>query len=1479
MGCKQGVSCRPAFPTLQEEIEIVPPQAGRSSPIPKRENAHPLDWLTGSSEMSKAIRAKDWSTTPLGPIESWPPSLTGALSNCLSALFPMVIYWGPNLVFFYNDSFIPVTGDKHPQCLGRNARDVWYEIWDIVGPDHERVYKTGESFLVNDQLLPMKRFGYLEECYSNHSLSPIKISNGTVGGVLGVLIESTYRVLNERRQKLLRELAQQTASAKSARDVCAFAATIFAKNTADIPFALTYLIDRDSRQAHLAGSSGFQVNDPRIPDVIDLTEKENLLGKWPINMVVQTAIAQKIPDLFKHFCVTFSSHWPEEATREALLLPIRISNQTNQTTGMFGVLVAGINPRRVLDNDYRTFFDLVSEQIANAIVNARAYEEEELRAKRLEELDRAKTAFFSNISHEFRTPLTLILDPLEDALADQIQPLPDRQSKRIEMVKRNAFRLLKLVNSLLDFSRIEAGRAQVSYVPTNLAKYTADLVSVFRSAIEKAGLTLHLDMHPIDEQVYIDKNSWEKIIFNLLSNALKFTHEGSIKVTLKRLEECVEVRVIDTGIGIPKQELPHMFERFHRIENVHGRSQEGTGIGLALTKDLVKLHCGNIQVESEEGKGSVFTVSIPLGKAHLPSDRINEEIISEDKTGRLSVPFVEEAFSWLPTESKEDAQEKPTESTTLQTLTHPTVRETVLLADDNSDMREYVRQLLSDHWEVYAVADGEAALQAAREIAPDLILSDVMMPKMDGFQLTQELRNDPRTALIPIVLLSARAGEESSREGLQQGADDYIVKPFTANVLIDRVKAHMELGRLRIQLDKAVKERTHELQETIAELEKTASALRKSEESYRILTSISPAGIFHCDKEGEVFFMNGKASTMLGLTLEDAQGEKWTTSLHPEDKERVYTAWKNFIGRKTDHFKEEYRFLRPDGSIIWVVGEVVSEKDDKDQVKSYVGTLTDISEAKELEKKRLRASQQVEEHQRMLAKKAEEANEAKSAFLAHMSHEIRTPLTGVLGLLELIQEESMSEEGRDYLKTARTSGMSLMGILNNILDISKIESHQIELEKISVNPITIAQELIQLYSPEAKKQDTNLTLNITPEVPPLLIGDPVRLRQILSNLISNAVKFTKNGSISVTLTGQECPGNNIFNLRGAVIDTGIGIKPEMLSRLFQPFMQADKSIMRQFGGSGLGLHITKSLCEIMGGEIKATSQVGVGSTFQFTVKMELPKKQALVLKKYPEQSGDLKKFSDLHILIAEDNPVCWKVLKTILEWEGCSLTVVENGLKAVEETKRKSYDLILMNGEMPVMGGLEATRKIRQMFNRQTLPIIGVTAHDLDQQARFLASGMNGFLTKPVKRNTLKTEILRYLEESTSKSEKFSRLHILIAEDNPVNQLVLKTMLSREGCSITVVDNGLKAVEATMRESYDLILMDGEMPVMDGLEATRKIRQMFSHQALRVIGITAHALDTHKEKFLGSGMDGYLTKPIDRDALKAEILRCLGTGG
>jgi PAS domain S-box-containing protein len=429
----------------------------------------------------------------------------------------------------------------------------------------------------------------------------------------------------------------------------------------------------------------------------------------------------------------------------------------------------------------------------------------------LSELDRAKTEFFSNVSHEFRTPLTLMLSPIEDALFDTSSPLPAVQKERLEVVQRNGLRLLKLVNTLLDFSRIEAGRIQATYEPTDLSALTAELASVFRSLIEQAGMQLVVECSALPEAIYVDRQMWEKIIFNLLSNAFKFTLAGRITVRLQNQETDIELTVEDTGIGVPPEELPHLFERFHRVKGSQGRSFEGSGIGLALVQELVKLHGGTVTATSVLGQGSCFKVTIPKGErgsggagkqgsreqGDKGTTRQGKNIssllpfsLSPPQIAQSPIPYVEEAQRWLPTKEGEDKEANSTLSSVFS-------RSRILLADDNADMRDYVQRLLSSHYIVEAACDGMAALNAIRENPPDLVLSDVMMPKMDGFELLRSLRSDAKTQEIPIILLSARAGEESRIEGLGAGADDYLIKPFSARELLARVESTLKLAKLR----------------------------------------------------------------------------------------------------------------------------------------------------------------------------------------------------------------------------------------------------------------------------------------------------------------------------------------------------------------------------------------------------------------------------------------------------------------------------------------------------------------------------------------------------------------------------------------------------------------------------------------------------------------------------------------------------------
>ncbi|MEP7228325.1 MAG: ATP-binding protein, partial [Gemmatimonadales bacterium] len=627
--------------------------------------------------------------------------------------------------------------------------------------------------------------------------------HGAVGGVLVTVAETTQRVLGERRLRTLRELGSQGSEARTTTDACVLAAATLARNPLDVPFALVYLLDDSGTRASLAAAVGLAAGTPASPEQIDLGSPDmpwplEAVGSSRVSVVVDTrsGVVDRLP----------GGPWPDPV-RQALVAPVAASAQQP----LAGFLVAGASPRLALDTEYRGFLELVGSHVATAVYNARAYEEERRRPEALVELDRAKTTFFSNVSHEFRTPLTLLLGPIEDALTNAAEPLPPAQRERLDLAHRNGLRLLKLVNTLLDFSRIEAGRVEAIYEPTDLAAVTADLASTFRSAIERAGLRLVVDAPPLPVSVYVDRDMWEKIVLNLLSNAFKFTFEGSITVALRGASDHVEVEVSDTGTGIPPGELPHLFERFHRIKGALGRTQEGTGIGLALVQELVRQHGGRVEVASELGRGTSFTIHLPTGTAHLPPDKVSGATRALSSTALGAAPFIQEASRWLPDAAALAADGGVARAAPAADLGNSSPRALggfairgrdggvprVLLADDNADMREYVARLLGNQWRVHAVADGQAALEAVLEDPPDLVLADVMMPRLDGFGLLRALRADPRTRALPILLLSARAGEEASAEGLEAGADDYLTKPFTGRELLARVGAHLAMAALR----------------------------------------------------------------------------------------------------------------------------------------------------------------------------------------------------------------------------------------------------------------------------------------------------------------------------------------------------------------------------------------------------------------------------------------------------------------------------------------------------------------------------------------------------------------------------------------------------------------------------------------------------------------------------------------------------------
>ncbi|MBH8564173.1 PAS domain-containing protein [Nostoc sp. CENA67] len=681
--------------------------------------------FAGDGEMCALMRSHDWSQTPLGPVKQWPQSLRTTVSILLSTRHPMVLFWGPDLVQFYNDGYRPSLGaHKHPQALGQRGSDCWAEIWQIIGPQIHNVMTEGQETWHEDQLVPFHRNGYFEEIYFTYSYSPVRDETGRVGGTLVVCTETTGRVLSNRRLQTLRELGANVMKAKTVEKACEIATDSLSINPYDIPFALLYLVDTNSQQARLISTTGIERGTDKSPIQVNLTQDD----VWGLAQVCQTGQAMLVDDLETRFHNLPGGVW-HTPPLAALVMPIA---QPGQQQAFAGLLVMGISPCRAFDDEYRGFFDLVVNSVATAmaaltpraIANARTYEAERQRSQALAEIDRAKTDFFSNVSHEFRTPLTLILAPVEDALADTEAPLFPKQRDRLEIVQRNGLRLLKLVNTLLDFSRIEAGRVQAVYEPTDLARTTTELASTFRSLIERADMSLVVECPPLPEEIYVDREMWEKIVLNLLSNAFKFTLSGTISVRLQSFGDRVELAIEDTGIGIPPDEISHLFERFRRVKGAQGRSFEGSGIGLSLVQELVKLHGGSIHVTSQVAQGSCFTVSIPTGFAHLPNQRINaSRTLASTAIG--ATPYVEEAWRWLAEVGDGgDGGDEEAKIISPSSPSSPSPR--IIVVDDNADMRDYAKRLLGQRYQVEAVEDGMAALAAIRQHLPDLVLTNLV---------------------------------------------------------------------------------------------------------------------------------------------------------------------------------------------------------------------------------------------------------------------------------------------------------------------------------------------------------------------------------------------------------------------------------------------------------------------------------------------------------------------------------------------------------------------------------------------------------------------------------------------------------------------------------------------------------------------------------------------------------------------------------
>ncbi|KAI8586681.1 hypothetical protein BDZ88DRAFT_399585 [Geranomyces variabilis] len=1326
--------------------------------------------LRDGGEMGNRIREFDWASTSLGPRQHWTSCLKLAVNTILTSPFKAGLFWGPERLMIYNDGYAQILGPSHPAALGKGGAIVWADrIWDEIQSPIQQAF---DGLSVHHTARPFffQRPTYIMEAFYLYTLAPVINEHGVIEGCLVICIDETTRILHERREMCLRELGSRRGEALTVEETCIAAADVFEKAKLDIPFSLVYLREScDSKTCSLVATSGIPAGHP-------ILEKSHCRSStspscWALDSVLQTGEVLELLDL-DSYCLPGGA-WPENSV-DAVIVPLYGASQRT-----IGAVVLGISPRRKLDDAYRSFHTLIERQFSSNLSIAQNHAAERVRLHEMEQLDKAKTSFFSSISHELRTPLTLILGPIQQLLVDSTVSASVKDD--LVVINRNARRLLKLVTALLDFSRVEAGRMQAVYRPTDLGPMVKDLCAMFRSAIERAGLEYKVEIDTVPDTVYVDAEMIEKIMYNLLSNALKCTIKGSVFVKFGKRGDAVFISVQDTGTGIPDSEVDRVFERFHRVEGGYKRSSEGSGIGLALTQELVKIHGGTISVKSTLGQGSCFTVTLPLGKKHLAADRLDETRPNLRSSSSIDAQFLEEANGWSPdngaaaesAHTKEGgaakAEPTPTPIPITWTLTgaggDAAPKPYVLVVDDNRDMATYVKSLLAPHWTVKIARDGQEALEICERRAPGIVVSDVMMERVDGFELVRRLRANSKLSLTPVILLSARAGEESRAEGLERGADDYLSKPFSGRELVARVRIHLELGRLRGEL-------LH-------------------------LGKISPVGVFRANLEGKVVYRSERLQEITGQT------DLSKHTVHPDDYDRVTEVWKKSLAEHAGG-KVDVRYLRPDGTIAWCLAQWQPETDAEGAVVGYLGALTDISERVELQNKQL--------------EEAEENRKSQAAFIDMISHEFRNPLGGVLGNVDLMRTSLERRKAaadavffdpvlgphwknvvegiyrhiewdRESLDAIESCALHQKIIADDVLHISKLKSGTLSGINVVFFPPVMIKKAVGMFSAQMNKKDIAFSVNNAWHEGNVL-GDPERLSQVLINLLSNAIKFTERASkrnikVSLASVPLSAHGDRVC-MKVCVEDTGIGMTQEAQEKLFERFSQATIRTHREYGGTGLGLHIAKQMLAVMGGDINVESELGKGTTFTFHVPVmrdvgplreedkdvSLPLPPPPPLPSHPVRSdamptpnltptpptpgtppppppaqdrkADKVDGTGITVLIVEDNIINQRVLKRQLDILGFTTIVANNGQEAVDiftKSEPGAINVILMDSEMPVKSGIEATKEIRALeadrlangnTNTARVPIIGLSGNARgEHREQALQTGQNQYLTKP----------------------------------------------------------------------------------------------------------------------------------------------------
>ncbi|WP_316764989.1 ATP-binding protein [Pedobacter aquatilis] len=1203
--------------------------------------------LHDGGKMGELIRSMDWSDSPLGPIEKWPQSLLTSLNLCLSSTFPILIAWGPETIQFYNDAYRPICGVKHPASMGMNFRICWETALPVVGDAFSKT-ENGEGTYIKDQQMFLDRYGYLEESFMTFSFAPIRDEMGKVGGIFHPITETTDKMLSARRTQILRNLSAATGKSKTLSDIMFHVSEQYQDYQFDLPFLAIYKFDEDLKSASLLSLTGVS-DDQLFPSEITLNEPGQ---PWAWATIANSNGPTVIDQMPFGNIKTQIGPFPEPPIH-AVGQPIHISGHKDA----FGFMISGVSSRRALDEDYLSFFDLLRGTFNTAVSNVYAYEQELKRAEALAAIDRSKTAFFSNVSHEFRTPLTLMLGPLEELL--QNNDLPEKANSHAQAAHRNALRLLKLVNNLLEFSRVEAGRLQGSYQRTDVTAVTIDLASSFRSIIEKSGMILEVNARPVMGEIYLDRQMWEKIVLNLLSNAYKYTLKGAIRVNLSESEHQISLSVSDTGIGIAHNEIPHMFERFHRIENAGGRTHEGSGIGLSLVKELVLLHGGEISLESQLGTGSTFWVTIPKGKDHLPPAQILEPT-SPNETASLRGAFIKEALSLL---DEHHDTEKIYDPKAVETSS------SILIVDDNRDMRNYLSGLFGSVHQVRQASNGQQALELIAYEMPDLVLSDMMMPVMDGKEFLRQLRLDPATQRLPFIFLSARAGEEARIEGLELGATDYLVKPFAAAELLTKVRNQLRQRASDLHSEQQLKNLFLQAPVAIATFRGPNHILEMANEmmlgywkksSHDVI--LKPFGNDLANIMQDNFprimdevYRSGKGHVFPELTIESNSEEPGYVMVALEalrnENNKIYGIMaiatdlsEQVTSRKRIEYTEERLRLAIDSADMgtW----------DLNLNRSELHTSLRTNELYGLGENELTLERQIaliiEDDRKRITAALSTALSKDSGGNYQQEYGIRKANTGELRYLRATGKTTFDEKGEasrfagtiidvtesradqerrnDFIAMASHELRTPLTSISAYLQLSKYmtsgdgnERLQSIIDKASNQTAKMARlvtDLLDMSKLEAGKLRLNiqsleiseLIMSAIDDLRPILgrneivfdagiqatvPADKEKIEQVMSNLLSNAIKYSPDGG---NILVYIVPLEK--KVRICIKDEGIGISQNDIEKLFQRYFRSE-SLDRTISGFGIGLYLCHEIITRHGGEIGVESTPGLGSTFYF----------------------------------------------------------------------------------------------------------------------------------------------------------------------------------------------------------------------------------------------------------------------------------------